>query len=150
MILIKDKNTENTVVMVNPTIYKVDTYTLLIQNTLTKEVSTITANDNGDGIYLKFNVDLSGYPDGEYILFLFDNCEQLPFEVYANDLKGTQQNVIYFLSDGKTLLKEGDFFIVEKGKTHRYPLKQDLLKIGNYRRNKTVYTNEQTYIQYNK
>lgn len=150
MIIVKDKTQESTITFVSPMSLKLDKYTILLQNTTTKEVMTFDVLDEGNGIYMKFKMDLSPLNDGEYVAMVFENSNWTPFEIYANDLKETNREVIYYLSDGTTLLKEGDFFLVTSQREYITPLKTDILRIGEYKRNTTTYINEQTFIQYNK
>lgn len=150
MIIVKDKTQESTITFVSPMSLKLDKYTILLQNTTTKEVMTFDVLDEGNGIYMKFKMDLSPLNDGEYVAMVFENSNWTPFEIYANDLKETNREVIYYLSDGTTLLKEGDFFLVASQREYITPLKTDVLRIGEYKRNTTTYRNEQTFIQYNK
>lgn len=150
MIIVKDKTQESTITFVSPMSLKLDKYTILLQNTTTKEVMTFNVLDEGNGIYMKFKMDLSPLNDGEYVAMVFENSNWTPFEIYANDLKETNREVIYYLSDGTTLLKEGDFFLVASQREYITPLKTDVLRIGEYKRNTTTYRNEQTFIQYNK
>lgn len=150
MIIVKDKTQESTITFVSPMSLKLDKYTILLQNTTTKEVMTFNVLDEGNGIYMKFKMDLSPLNDGEYVAMVFENSNWTPFEIYANDLKETNREVIYYLSDGTTLLKEGDFFLVSSQREYITPLKTDILRIGEYKRNTTTYRNEQTFIQYNK
>lgn len=150
MIIVKDKTQESTLTFVSPMSLKLDKYTILLQNTTTKEVMTFNVLDEGNGIYMKFKMDLSPLNDGEYVAMVFENSNWTPFEIYANDLKETNREVIYYLSDGTTLLKEGDFFLVASQREYITPLKTDVLRIGEYKRNTTTYRNEQTFIQYNK
>lgn len=150
MIIVKDKTQESTITFVSPMSLKLDKYTVLLQNTTTKEVMTFDVLDEGNGIYMKFKMDLSPLNDGEYVAMVFENSNWTPFEIYANDLKESNREVIYYLSDGTTLLKEGDFFLVTSQREYITPLKTDVLRIGEYKRNTTTYRNEQTFIQYNK
>lgn len=150
MIIVKDKTQESTITFVSPMSLKLDKYTVLLQNTTTKEVMTFDVLDEGNGIYMKFKIDLSPLNDGEYVAMVFENSNWTPFEIYANDLKESNREVIYYLSDGTTLLKEGDFFLVTSQREYITPLKTDVLRIGEYKRNTTTYRNEQTFIQYNK
>lgn len=150
MIIVKDKTQESTITFVSPMSLKLDKYTILLQNTTTKEVMTFNVLDEGNGIYMKFKMDLSPLNDGEYVAMVFENSNWTPFEIYANDLKETNREVIYYLSDGTTILKEGDFFLVTSQREYITPLKTDILRIGEYKRNTTTYRNEQTFIQYNK
>lgn len=150
MIIVKNKEQESKLTFISPIVYKIDKYTILLQNTLTKEVTTTNVTDNGDAIYIKFSMDLSEYADGEYLAMIFENTDGMPFEIYANDLDSINRNVIYYLSDGSTLLTEDSFFLVNEQREYVRPLKTDILRIGDYKRNTTTYRNEQTYIQYNK
>lgn len=150
MIVVTDKQNTTTIAFITPMQYKIDKYTVLLQNTVTKEVNTIDVIDNGGGIYIKFDVNLSKFDDGEYTIMVFENTDRKPFEVYSNDLEQTYRNVVYYLSINNTLLTENDFFVVEEHRKQITPLKTDLLRIGDYKRNTTTYKSEQTYIQYKK
>lgn len=153
MILIKD-NVEMANLAFTKSVNKepVSNYSLLFQNTLTKKVTTLNSIAYGNNLYLKFTVDLSDLESGEYIVMLFENPELCAFYVDSNDLKNTEGRHILYLMEEDKLLTEDDFFLVITGneKVAMKPIKTDMLKIGDYKRNSTTYRNEQTYIQYNR
>ena len=153
MIIVKDKTQEKELTFINPKSYIADKYTILLQNILTKEITTLNVLDRGNGIYLKFYMNLSKYQDGEYLVMLFENPEDKLITAYdANNVKDTFAQSIYYLSDEGALLTDGDFFITDEDDIRKpvKAIKTDLLKIGVYLRNQTTYRSEQTYIQYNK
>lgn len=130
----------------------VSNYSILFQNTITKDVTVINCVSDGNNLYLKFTVDLSGLDSGEYLVMLFENPSLSIFEVDNNDLSNVQANSIVYLAIDGALLTEDDFFLVmESGeKSQIKPIKTDLLRIGEYKRNSMTYRSEQTYIQYQK
>lgn len=153
MILIKD-NVEMANLAFTKSINKepVSNYSILFQNTITKDVTVINCVSDGNNLYLKFTVDLSGLDSGEYLVMLFENPSLSIFEVDNNDLSNVQANSIVYLAIDGALLTEDDFFLVmESGeKSQIKPIKTDLLRIGEYKRNSMTYRSEQTYIQYQK
>lgn len=130
----------------------VSNYSILFQNTLTKDVTVIDSISDGNSLYLKFTVDLSGLDSGEYLVMLFENPSLRAFEVDSNDLSNIQGNSILYLASDGALLTEDDFFLVilSGEKTQIKPIKTDMLRIGDYKRNSMTYRSEQTYIQYQK
>lgn len=153
MILVKD-NVEMANLAFTKSINKepVSNYSILFQNTITKDVTVINCVSDGNNLYLKFAVDLSGLDSGEYLVMLFENPSLSTFEVDNNDLSNVQANSIVYLAIDGALLTEDDFFLVmESGeKSQIKPIKTDLLRIGDYKRNSMTYRSEQTYIQYQK
>lgn len=152
MIIVKDKTQEKELTFINPKSYIADKYTVLLQNILTKEITSLNVLDRGNGIYLKFYFNLGAYQDGEYLVMLFENPEDKYITAYdANNIKETLSSSIYYLMDDGALLTDDIFFLIEDDERKPVkPIKTDLLKIGVYLRNKTTYRSEQTYIQYNK
>lgn len=125
-------------------------YSILLQNTLTKEITTYNCEDIGNDFYLKFRVDIQ-VEKGEYYVLLFENPDKLNFYSDANNPK--EIDYIRFIADDDKLIMSGKFYLVfgnannENGEV-KY-IKSDLMRVGKYERNNPQYQKEQKYVQYN-
>lgn len=125
-------------------------YSILLQNTLTKEITTYNCEDMGNDFYFKFQADIK-VEKGEYYVLLFENPDKLNFYSEANNPKDI--DFIKFIVDDDNLIMSGKFFLVfgtneQLGEEIKY-VKSDLLRMGKYERNNTQYQKEQQYVQYN-
>lgn len=125
-------------------------YSILLQNTLTKEITTYHCTDIGNDFYFKFRVDVQ-VDKGEYYVLLFENPDSLNFYSPANEPK--EIDYIRFLADDDKLIMSGKFYLVfgtseQLGGEIKY-LKSDLLRMGKYERSNPQYQKEQKYVQYN-
>lgn len=125
-------------------------YSILLQNTLTKEITTYHCTDIGNDFYFRFRVDIQ-VDKGEYYVLLFENPDKLNFYAPANEPK--EIDYIRFIADDDKLLMSGKFYLVfasseQMGKEVKY-LKSDLMRLGKYDRSTTQYQKEQKYVQYN-
>lgn len=150
-------------------------YSILLQNTTTKDITIFDVTDKGNKVYNRFNIDIN-LPQGEYYVILFENPYFLPFKADMNDVKnidtvkyatiqGSQlkangKNVVignsfikYLASDDNTLMS-GDFYLMstdDSGNTTEQPInyiQSDMLRIGEYKNPNKTYKKEQGYIQY--
>lgn len=126
-------------------------YTILLQNTMTKEITSYKADDTGNSMYHRFYIDLD-LEDGEYYVLLFENPNRLDFYAEANSPKNT--DYISYLASDDELIMNGEYFLVfgseEEDKPELKYIKSDLLRIGVYERKNTQYQREKQYIQYNR
>lgn len=127
-------------------------YTLLIQNTVSKEVYTYNLeNLNYDeNIYYKFNIVLDdNTPDGEYQYLLFENPDQIEVvvnynNVYDSKLYGDTKILVTFtntLTNGTQILIAGKPIMW---------LSSGLIRIGDYKSNNYQYNKQNKYQVYDR
>lgn len=127
-------------------------YTLLIQNTVSKEVCTYNLeNLNYDeNIYYKFNIVLDdNTPDGEYQYLLFENPNQIEVvvnynNVYDSKLYGDTKILVTFtntLTNGTQILIAGKPIMW---------LSSGLIRIGDYKSNNYQYNKQNKYQVYDR
>lgn len=127
-------------------------YTLLIQNTVSKEVYTYNLeNLNYDeNIYYKFNIVLDdNTPDGEYQYLLFENPNQAEVvinynNVYDSKLYGDTKILVTFtntLTNGTQILIAGKPIMW---------LSSGLIRIGDYKSNNYQYNKQNKYQVYDR
>jgi hypothetical protein len=61
-------------------------YTLILQNTVSKDITLYNLEDFSTGVYHKFEIELQGEKDGEYEYILFKNEEKLPVKINQNNV----------------------------------------------------------------
>lgn len=148
MIIVKDKN-EKMISMVRNTSNNCKTFSILLQNTLTKNIEIFTTEDIGNDLYMKFNLNLSNLDDGEYYVLIFENPDSIPFYTNINHTKEITY-VQYVANDDKVIMN-GDFYLVfpttdEVVKVNY--IQAELLRIGEYINPSTHYKKEQGYVTY--
>lgn len=150
MIIVKDNSNETTISMVRNTMTYCRQFSLVMQNTITKEIAVFTAEDNGNDLYMKFNLKLSNLENGEYYVLLFENPEGLPFEVSTNNPKKMNFTHIRYLANNDMLIMNGEFYLVLSGSAEQeiHYIQTELLRIGEYKNPSTQYNKEQTYKTY--
>lgn len=154
MIIIKENNEPTIISIVRNGESYSDNYSLLFQNTLTKDIYTYVYNEDiGNALYHKFEVDLTQLDTGEYYMMLFQNPDELEF--YSNHNKPsdiTTSYIIYMTNDGNYLVNNGDFLVIRGGveENTMVPVCTELMRIGEYKNPSTQYKKEQKYIQYGK
>lgn len=151
MIIVKE-NGINTLVFLRNGDYAADNYSIMVQNTITKHITTYTVEDKGNKLYHKFDVDIQ-LESGEYYVLLFRNTQKLRFYAPANAPKDI--DYVRFLVNDDNLVMNGKFYLVlgtpdEPKEEEIHYLKSELMRVGEYKRNVTQYQREQQYIQYNK
>ena len=125
-------------------------YTLLMQNTTTKEVYVYNLENQNyaENIYYKFDITLSDdMPDGEYQYILFSNPNKLEVIVDVNnpfrsELYGNPVILVTYnntLTNGTQILVAGKPIPI---------LGTGLIRIGDYENNKYQYDKSNTYVSY--
>lgn len=150
MIIVKEKGM-NTLAFQRNGEYITGNYSIMVQNTVTKEITTYTATDNGNPFYYKFDIDIQ-LEVGEYYVILFQNPDKLRFYAPANAPKDI--DYVRFLVNDGDLVMNGKFYLVlgtpdEPKEEEITYLKTELMRVGDYKRPTTQYQKEQQYIQYN-
>lgn len=125
-------------------------YSVMLQNTLTKDITTYIAEDIGNEFYHKFYIDIQ-LEDGEYYVVLFENPNKLNFYAPANAPK--EIDYIQFIANDDNVIMNGKYYLVfgvDKQLEEVKFVSSEMLRMGSYQRKTTQYQKEQQYIQYNK
>lgn len=125
-------------------------YSILMQNTITKEVYVYNLENQNyaENIYYKFDITLSDdMPDGEYQYILFSNPNKLEVIV---DVNNPMQSELYgnpvILVTYENTLTIGTQILVA-GKPIPV-LSSGLIRVGDYQNNKYQYDKQNKYMAY--
>lgn len=151
MIVVQNKNATNIVVQ-KPYDIDVGYYTIILQNTITKEITHFTVEDNySNKMYIHLTLDFSNLVDGEYYMLLVSNPNRLTINItnnYINDIK-TMQMYVTLTNDG-IILKNGEDILATTMEMGIDIITQELIKLGSYTPNNQQYkSTENKYITYN-
>lgn len=148
MIILKDNSIETTISMVRNTTTYCRQFSLVMQNTITKEIAIFTTEDIGNDLYMKFNLNLSNLENGEYYVLIFENENSIPF--YTSTNNPTEVTYFKYVANEDNVIMNGDFYIVMKAETEQKItyIQTELMRIGEYRNPSTRYNKEQTYKTY--
>ena len=83
---------------------------------------------------------------------MFENNDRLEFISSANAPKKIETSFIRFLVKDGSFIKNGDYFLVvseNQENTLQY-IATEMMRIGNFKTNKTQYNKQQQYITYGK
>lgn len=149
MVILKEKGIQKVCLIKDGFTYDSKWYSLMVQNTLTKEITTYNVENVGNELYFKFNVDID-LECGEYYMLLFENPDQLPFYPDTNSPKEIDY-IRYLVNDNQTIMS-GEFYLVfstsdKLGEINF--IKSEMMRIGEYKSKSTQYNKEQKYVQYN-
>lgn len=158
MIQIKDKFKENTINLVKDSNNYSGNYSIIFQNTLTKNIEIyLELEDTGNKMFYTFeNIGFNSMDDGEYYMVLLENPENLPIITNPNNpqkVVGEAIEYIYLTNAGDFITNAG-FYLVIQGKERvekeLKPVCTELMRIGEYKSPKTQYNCTKQYIQYGK
>lgn len=146
MINIKDNN----ITIQKPFDVIGNNFTLLFQNTTTKEITIYNVSDSSENLYFHFEVDNFNLINGEYYLLVLLNNNHAPIEVLTNDINSVKQESVYLLLCKDNLIVNKDIQII----TTKYNkdvevVTRELCKVGDYTTPKMEYNNKKSYITYN-
>lgn len=149
MIICKDKGLQTLTIVKNNSTAYVGGYSMIVQNTVSKEITVYNVFDKGNELYHKFDVDVQ-LNDGEYVVLLFENPEHLPFYPNINNIKTI--NYVKFITTEGDLITSGKFCICYgMGEQELHWLSSDVLRMGEYKTPNHQYNKgNQSYITYNK
>lgn len=125
-------------------------YTLLMQNTITKEVYLFDLENQNyaENIYYKFDITLSDdMSDGEYQYILFSNPNKLEVIVDVNNPMQSELygNPVILVTYNNTLTNGTQILVAGKP----IPiLGTGLIRIGDYENNNYQYDKPNTYVSY--
>lgn len=127
-------------------------YTLILQNSVTKEIFSYNLVDNTpDSIYYEFNIELQDMIDGEYEYLLIENPARLPISSNYNNVFDSEMEdpVIIVNLDGKPLTAGAEILISDRGEVRRIDvLTFGLMRIGDYKSSKVTYNKQNKYVTY--
>lgn len=155
MVIIKDNLDKVSIKLVKNSFNFVENYAIIIQNTLTKKFKIFEQCENiacESSLYLEFVLNLEGFENGEYEILIFENNDRLEFISSENAPKKIKTNFIRFLIKDGEFIKNGDYFLVvseNQENTLQY-ISTEMLRLGDYKTNKTQYNKQQQYITYGK
>ena len=103
-------------------------YSIILQNTTTKQVTTYSVEHLGGDLFYQFEINTESLTEGEYKLYLIENNEWQDIVINQNNIPNST------LGDGTTIV------IVTT----------DLLRVGNYKATPTTaYNSERKFRTYN-
>lgn len=150
---------ENNILTIQkPFNFDFDFYTLIFQNTVTKEIKQITLSDNGtNNMYVHFNVENLNLINGEYFLLLLsndtkENINVVTTEIFNDNLKKSlieNDEVFYYLVYDNQYIINGDIYLGTTKNKNIKILTKELLKFGDYKPQIKNYNNTKKYISYN-
>ena len=127
-------------------------YTLILQNSVTKEIFSYNLEDNTpDSIYYEFNIELQDMIDGEYEYLLIENPARLPISSNYNNVFDSEMEdpVIIVNLEGKPLTAGAEILIADRGEVRRIDvLTFGLMRIGDYKSSKVTYNKQNKYVTY--
>ena len=146
MINIKDNN----IVIQKPFNIIGSNYTLLLQNTVTKDINIYNVTDESENLYFHFKIDNLNLINGEYYLLLISNENHLPLEVITNDINSAKLESVYLLLCKDKLIINKDIQIITTLKNAAVEIvTKELCKVGDYTTIKKEYNNKKSFITYN-
>lgn len=150
MIIVKDKTEKVEISMIRNSTTYCKQFSIVMQNTISKDIKTFTTQDFGNPLYMKFNLNLSNLEDGEYYVLVFENPDGLPFDVSTNNPKEATFAHIRYIANKDMLIMNGDFYLAISGKSDEKIdyIQTELLRIGEYKTPTTQYKAEQKYKTY--
>lgn len=127
-------------------------YTLILQNSVTKEIFSYNLEDNTPtSIYYEFNIELQDMIDGEYEYLLIENPAKLPISSNYNNVFDSEMEdpVIIVNLEGKPLTAGAEILIADRGEVRQIDvLTFGLMRIGDYKSSKVTYNKQKKYITY--
>lgn len=127
-------------------------YSLILQNSVTKEIFSYNLVDNTpDSIYYEFNIELQDMIDGEYEYLLIENPARLPISSNYNNVFDSEMEdpVIIVNLEGKPLTAGAEILISDRGEVRRIDvLTFGLMRIGDYKSSKVTYNKQNKYVTY--
>lgn len=145
--MIKLDNTGDITIQL-PQITDVTNYTILLQNTVTKEIYKYDVEAENDVIYCHFNIDTSNLIDGEYYLILIANPFRSVIEVTNNIKNFEASNVFfYFVYDGD-YITEGELYVGISGESGVSICTRELVRKGEFENKATQYNKNNKYVIY--
>ena len=155
MIQIKDKFKENTINLVKDSNNYSGNYSIIFQNTLTKNIEIyLQLEDTGNKMFYTFeNIGFNSMDDGEYYLVLIENPNQLRLitdRLQPNKIKTAEEEYIYLTLNGDYITNASFFIVNGMVENEITPVCSELLCVGEYEKNKTSYKANKQYLTYDR
>ena len=131
-----------------PQITDVTNYTILLQNTVTKDIHRFDVEGEYDVIYRHFDINTSNLIDGEYYLVLIANPYNSVIEV-TNDIKNYEvNNVVYYLVNHGDYITDGNLYVGISGDPGVSICTRELVRKGEFENKATQYNKNNKYVTY--
>lgn len=131
-----------------PQITDVTNYTILLQNTVTKDIHKFDVEGENDVIYRHFDINTSNLIDGEYYLVLIANPYNSVIEV-TNDIKNYEvNNVVYYLVNDGDYITDGNLYVGISGDPGVSICTRELVRKGEFENKATQYNKNNKYVTY--
>lgn len=155
MIQIKDKFKENTINLVKDSNNYSGNYSIIFQNTLTKNIEIyLELEDTGNKMFYTFeNIGFNSMDDGEYYLVLIENPDKLKLIIdrfQPNKIKTAEEEYIYLTLNGDYITNASFFIVNGLVENEITPVCSELLCVGEYEKNKTSYKANKQYLTYDR
>lgn len=124
-------------------------YTIVLRNTITKDIYKYDVKGENNGIYCHFNnIDTYNIIDGEYVLILVANPNNTNFEIIDeyDDVRWGQ--VMFYLSCGDKLIKMADNYVGISQMPNIMVCARELARKGSIYDSKREYHKDNKYIVY--
>ena len=179
MILIKDNGNSTAISIQKPFDFNSTYYTILLQNTVTKEIYQYNVKDVFyNKLYWNFELNADDLITGEYYVLLLANPLQLHLELSYNNINDIKEDervkrivknkdaiiqnnmfilvneedgnpTLLFLMNKGEAITNGDIYIANTEESNIKILTKELLKVGEYHNPTTQYNKEKKFITYN-
>ena len=155
MIQIKDKFKENTINLVKDSNNYNGNYSIIFQNTLTKNIEIyLELEDTGNKMFYTFeNIGFNSMDDGEYYLVLIENPDKLKLIIdrfQPNKIKTAEEEYIYLTLNGGYITNASFFIVNGLVENEITPVCSELVSVGEYEKNKTSYKANKQYLTYDR
>ena len=155
MIQIKDKFKENTINLVKDSNNYSGNYSIIFQNTLTKNIEIyLELEDTGNKMFYTFeNIGFNSMDDGEYYLVLIENPDKLELIIdrfQPNKIKTAEEEYLYITLNGDYITNASFFIVNGLVENQITPMCSELLCVGEYEKNKTSYKANKQYLTYDR
>lgn len=155
-----------------------DYYTILLQNTVTKEIYqyTVKPKKSTNKLFYTFEIDIQNLVVGEYYVLIISNPLELVLEVEYNNVNAIEEDnrvkeilknnkdiltndkfilcnevgkTMVFLMNKGAIITNGDVLIGNTQNTYIKVITKDLLKFGEYKQENKQYNKQTKFITYN-
>ena len=152
MIKIGEKSTENTINIIKDIGGYDGNYSIIMQNTLTKEITLFQElKDTGNKLFYEFVLSFKDVECGEYYLVLIENPDKLKLIIdrfQPNKIKTAEEEYLYITLNGDYITNASFFIVNGLVENQITPVCSELVSVGEYTSPKQQYNNEKKYYQY--
>lgn len=123
-------------------------YSLILQNTISREISIYNLEDNSTGVYYQFEIELKDEKDGEYEYILFQNEKELPVKIFENNAFKSEVFVPTILVTYNDTLTSNTAVMCTADASPIEVLSFGLMTIGDYDKKNLTYNKKSNYTVY--